>query len=70
MNKPTPTTHGAWRMVDGQLVDESQQVQGIEVEPVSIEPVSIEPVADPAIEPLPPAAPAPTPRRKRASKAH
>lgn len=25
MNKPyTPTTHGAWRVIDGQLVDESQ----------------------------------------------
>ena len=24
--KPTPTTHGAWRVIDGQLVDESAQV--------------------------------------------
>lgn len=22
---PSPTTHGAWRVIDGQLVDESQQ---------------------------------------------
>lgn len=24
MKKPTPTTHGAWRMIDGQLVNESE----------------------------------------------
>lgn len=23
MNHPTPTTHGAWRVINGQLVDES-----------------------------------------------
>ena len=23
MSKPTPTRHGKWRMIDGQLVDES-----------------------------------------------
>lgn len=23
MNKPTPTTHGAWRVIDDQLVNES-----------------------------------------------
>ncbi|RPE81845.1 hypothetical protein [Vulcaniibacterium tengchongense] len=25
--KPTPTRHGAWRVIDGQLVDESQALQ-------------------------------------------
>lgn len=23
MNKPTPTSHGTWRVIDGELVDES-----------------------------------------------
>ncbi len=23
MSKPTPTTHGAWRVIDGQLVNEA-----------------------------------------------
>lgn len=36
MNKPTPTAHGAWRVINGQLVDES--IAGTPVEQVS-EPV-------------------------------
>lgn len=26
MTKPTPTTHGAWRVINGQLVDESAEL--------------------------------------------
>lgn len=36
MKKPTPTTHGAWRVIDGQLVNESEA--GTPVEQVA-EPV-------------------------------
>lgn len=36
MSKPTPTTHGAWRVIDGQLVNESEA--GTPVEQVA-EPV-------------------------------
>lgn len=25
MSKPTPTTHGAWRVINGQLVDENER---------------------------------------------
>lgn len=37
MSKPTPTTHGAWRVIDGQLVNEADRPQtgpGIPVPPV------------------------------------
>lgn len=36
MSKPTPTTHGTWRVIDGQLVNESEA--GTPVEQVA-EPV-------------------------------
>lgn len=29
MNKPTPTTHGAWRVIDGRLVNEAAPVAGV-----------------------------------------
>lgn len=36
MNKPTPTSGGAWRVVDGQLIDESTEAPQITqvVEPI------------------------------------
>ncbi|MEA9886118.1 hypothetical protein VDG05_17580 [Xanthomonas campestris pv. raphani] len=36
MNKPTPTSGGAWRVVDGQLIDESTEAPQIAqvVEPI------------------------------------
>lgn len=36
MNKPTPTAHGAWRVIDGRLVNESEAGTTIEqvAEPV------------------------------------
>lgn len=27
MSKPTPTSHGAWRVINGRLVDESAPVE-------------------------------------------
>lgn len=29
MSKPTPTTHGAWRVIDGQLVNEADAGQAV-----------------------------------------
>lgn len=46
MNKPTPTRHGAWRVIDGQLVDESTVTGN-------------GPVDAPEIEQIPPGEPAP-----------
>ncbi len=51
---PTPTTHGAWRMIDGQLVDESSLPPPAEAEPAPAAPSDL---------PAPPAG-LPTPRRK------
>jgi len=72
MNKPTPTRHGAWRVVDGELVDEDLLVTrspGLPAEEVrrlraliygTAEPVteSAQPVAD-SIEQIPPGEPIP-----------
>lgn len=29
MSKPTPTTHGAWRVIEGRLVNEAAPVSGV-----------------------------------------
>lgn len=58
MNKiPTPTRHGDWQMVDGQLVDVSQQPQP--------EAGSAEPPAPKATPPAEPTQPTPAHRPRR-----
>lgn len=52
MSKPTPTHHGSWRVIDGQLVDESA---GSAPRPAVPAPAAAA-AADPADDTSPPAA--------------
>lgn len=62
MSKPTPTTHGAWRVIDGQLVNESGAAPVEQVADAAVSSTDVR-VGGPGIavpdadKPTPPAAP-------------
>lgn len=56
MNKPTPTTHGDWRVIDGQLVNQSIATGD-------------GPVPAPVIEQIPPGDPIPVATIERTAEA-
>lgn len=78
MSNPTPTRHGAWRVIDGVLIDESQSPQreggpGIAVPPADDDThlhtaVSAAAQVDLPVTSAPPKSAPPHTRNKRASK--